>query len=317
MTRMTWLHCAPLLLAALLVQPVAAQAPFSTGDPILLAGSEVTDYMRPTWSPGGDRVAFAGAAFSGLYVVDVETRQVTRLTDEAGAGFGAEWSHDGAAILTRVSPQEGTRRQHAVKLYEVGTGQELQLTDYRESMRSLPRWAPDGASVLLPDGGRVEVLEARAAVASKAADPTARITFAIGDVLAAASLSDPTPRELMRAEHDLLRVTASADGARVAYEVLGGNLFVANADGSSQIDLGRGEAARFSPDGAWVVYMRTQDDGHHITGADLWVARTSDGQAFQLTDTTDRFEMNPDWSPDGHAIVYDDRGSLYLLPLQP
>jgi Tol biopolymer transport system component len=292
-----------------------AQAPRASGEPLLVAGSEESAFMRPIWSPTGDRIAMAGHAFAGLYVADVTTGEVNRISSEAGAGFGAEWSHDGIAILARVSEQDGARRNHAIKLFDLSAGSEVALTDYRPVMRALPRWSVDGTRVLLSEGERVEVIEARAAVAAKAADPAARTALSRGAVLSVAG-ADASPRELLTADNDILRVANSADGRRIAFEVLGGNLYVMSADGQTRVSFGRGEAARFSPDGEWIVFMRTEDDGHHITGSDLYIGRVSDGSISQLTSTADRFEMNPDWSPDGRFVAYDDRGSVYLLPIQ-
>lgn len=295
--------------------PAQAQAPRASGEPILIAGSETSDYMRPIWSPVGDRIAMAGHAYAGLYTADVSSGDVTLISNEAGAGFGAEWSHDGVAIVTRVSEQDGTHRSHAIKLFDVAAGTEVALTDYRSTVPSLPRWSVDGTRVLLSGDERTEVIEARAAIAAKAADPAARTALSHGSVLSVVG-TDASPRELLRADNDILRVANSADGRRIAYEVLGGDLYVMSADGRSSVSFGRGEAARFSPDGEWIVFMRTEDDGHFITGSDLFVGRVSDGSVYQLTSSSDRFEMNPDWSPDGRFIAYDDRGSVYLLPIQ-
>jgi dipeptidyl aminopeptidase/acylaminoacyl peptidase len=316
MLTMLRLSCVAMLCAMLLVPAALAQAPIAAGEPTRIAGSEDYPLMRPVFSPIGDRVAVSGSNFAGLYLVEITSGELSRLTDEAAAGYGAEWSHDGSAILARVAQIDGVRRQHAVKLFDVTTREAEQLTDYRPSMRALPRWAPDGARVYLPADDRVEVLDAGARVASKAIDASARTMLVANGALAATSAADPTPRIVERADRDIFRVATTRDGHRVAYEVLGGNLFVMNVDGSGKVDLGRGEAARFSPDGEWVVFMRTEDDGHHITGSDLFAARVADGQIFRLTHTPDRFEMNPDWSPDGNAIVYDDRGAVYLLPVQ-
>ena len=316
MLNMLRLSCVAMLCAMLFVPAAFAQAPIAAGEPTRIVGSDDYPLMRPVFSPIGDRIAVSGSNFAGLYLVNLETQELSRLTDEASAGYGAEWSHDGSAILTRVAQIDGVRRQHAVKLFDAYTRQVEQLTEYRPSMRSLPRWAPDGARVYLPADDRVEVLDAGARVASKTVDAGARTMLVTNGALAATSATDATPRVVERAERDILRVATSRDGQRVAYEVLGGNLFVMNVDGSGKVDLGLGEAARFSPDGEWVVFMRTEDDGYQITGSDLFAARVSDGQVFRLTDSPDRIEMNPDWSPDGNAIVYDDRGAVYLLPLQ-
>ena len=63
--------------------------------------------------------------------------------------------------------------------------------------------------------------------------------------------------------------------------------------------------------------MVTADDGHDITSSDLVAARADGSSRVALTQSPDRLEMNPSWSPDGRALAFDDAvdGALYLLPV--
>ena len=114
-------------------------------------------------------------------------------------------------------------------------------------------------------------------------------------------------------------MTSSPDGGRVAFEVVGGNLFVVSLDGSGLVDLGPGHRPTWSPDGQWVAFVVTEDDGEAFTAADLWAARADGSGRTRITQTPDRLEMNPAWSPDGGRIAYDDvaDGALYVLPPRP
>ena len=59
------------------------------------------------------------------------------------------------------------------------------------------------------------------------------------------------------------------------------------------------------------------DDGERFLASDLVAVRSDGSASVQLTDTPDRLEMNPSWSPDGRSLVYDDlrNGVIYLLPV--
>ncbi|PJF27963.1 MAG: hypothetical protein CUN53_02085 [Phototrophicales bacterium] len=59
-------------------------------------------YFAPAWSPIGDRAALVSNRESAdleLYLIDLETRQLTRLTYGAYMDFNPVWTPDGSAIL--------------------------------------------------------------------------------------------------------------------------------------------------------------------------------------------------------------------------
>lgn len=301
-----------LLVFLFLAVPASSQDLQVAGEPEMVVGDESSAYMRPIWSPTGDRIAFTGRNYQGLFVTRLGSDEVVHLSDDPAAGYGAEWSHTGGLILSRVAVQEDMRRDYSVKLFDVDSGAEQVIAGGDDVSRALPRWTTEGSHVYVY--GAEEAAVINAGIASKAAGGNGRVALVKDGAVAVASSSDPSPREVHRAEDgDVLRLATSPDGQRVAFEVLGGNLFVMNVDGSALTEIGPGEAARFSPDGQWIVFMRTTDDGYEVTGSDLWAARGDGSSLIQLTQTSDRMEMNPDWSPDGSAIAYDDRGSIYSL----
>jgi len=101
-----------LLLVALFVlatgQVNAQNSLRATGAPVLIAGDEGAYFMNPRWAPSGDRIAFTGAEYKGLWLSDPDGGNRNLLTDEASAGFGFSWSADGTALVTRVARYEGS-----------------------------------------------------------------------------------------------------------------------------------------------------------------------------------------------------------------
>ncbi|WP_412068392.1 hypothetical protein [Rubrivirga sp. IMCC43871] len=299
------------LLALMAAVPAPAQTLRASGPPVRLL-ADGAPALHPVWAPDGTRLAFTRDQYRGVWIVEADGSDARALTDAPAAGFGFEWAPDGQALVARVARTEGLRRFHTAALVRLDGTVEA-LTDERAQMPALPRWAGPHHVALLSDG-TVEMLAVDAQARTVAAEPVllARPTGGLavadtGGLRALASFADAT----------LLNVTPSPDGRRVAFEVLAGNLFVVDADGSNRIDLGRGSRPTWSPDGRWVAFMVTEDDGHAYTAADLVAARADGSARVALTQSPDRLEMNPSWSPDGRAIAFDDAtdGALYLLPL--
>lgn len=299
-----------LLLLATLLVALPARAQLRADGPPTPLFADAEEALRPAWSPDGTTLAFTRASFAGLWVVDADG-SARALTDAPGAGFGFAWSPDGRAIVARTTREDGLRRLHAVAVFGLD-GSTQRLTDERAQMPALPRWAGP-RHVALAAGSAVDVFGLDAAAR---AVPQARVVLPAGGRLAVADPAAGTLRPL-NVGGTALNVTPSPDGRRVAYELLGGHLFVADLDTGARIDLGPGGAPTWSPDGRWLAFSETQDDGHVLTAADL-VAVRSDGSArVQLTQTPDRLELDPSWSPDGNRIAFADAtdGALYVLPV--
>lgn len=300
------------LLALFAAVPASAQSPRAAGPPVRLVADGAAA-LAPSWSPDGTQVAFTRASYRGLWTVGAEGGAPRSVTDAEAAGFGFSWSPDGEALLARPARYDGRDRQNAVVVYELD-GETRALTEWQSQAMALPRWAGPAAVVLAGRGG-AEVLpvepEARAAV-----DGTVALAESGGLVVVDAATQ--VARRLGVADGErVINVTPSPDGERVAFEVVGGNLFTVGLDGSGLVDLGPGHRPTWSPDGGWVAFMVTEDDGETFTSADLWAVRADGSDRVRLTQTPDRLEMNPAWSPDGRRIAYDDHadGALYLLPV--
>ena len=310
------------LLGALLVSlPILAhaQAPQADGPPVRLVDDGAAA-LAPQWSPDGTRLAFTRAAYRGLWTVDAEGGAARELTDAAAAGFGFAWSPDGAAILARPARYDGRDRLNAVVVYGLdGTAREL--TEWESRAAPLPQWAGAGAVAVLgrggPSGASGQAVEVLTLGDGARVAPGGAVAFAADGGLAVADAATGAVRSLNVAGGRLVNVTPSPDGTRVAFEVVGGNLYTVGLDGSGLADLGRGHRPTWSPDGEWVAFMVTEDDGEAFTASDLWAARADGAGRVRITQTPDRLEMNPAWSPDGGRLAYDDYadGALYVLPL--
>ena len=291
--------------------PAAAQIRV-TGSPRALTDGE-QPFMNPSWSPNGSAIAFAGAGYAGIYVRSMSSTVVQALTDEPAAGFGFEWSPDGGAILARVARFEGPFRLNAVKIFDFVRGETRMLTEYRPNMPALPRWSASGSRVYLYAGGSLEVFDSGTAEKTSAPE---EVFVSAGERVQRAELASGAIEPVTEGEGDVLNLTpAPGNPERVSFERMGGNLYVTT--GSTVVDLGPGNRPAWSPDGEWIVFTRSEDDGHTITSSDLYAVRPDGSGLTRLTETPDRLEMNPAWSPDGSQIAYDDLadGIIYVVPV--
>jgi TolB protein len=120
----------------------------------------------------------------------------------------------------------------------------------------------------------------------------------------------------------------SPDGKKVVFDsnrnraeaepVNTSDLFVMNTDGSEQTFLTRGSSATWSPDSKNVAFhasasgsgtpLRT-DPGSATSDSDIFIGNVDDisgglAQTTNITNSPDKIDDDPSWSPDGQTIVY-------------
>jgi Tol biopolymer transport system component len=241
-------------------------------------GNEAT----PAWSPDGMRIAFVrfydDPYDADIYVRDLRTDSVVRLTDTPGTGeFDPAWSPDGARIaFTRFDAANG----NVMTVAEDGGDERY------AAQGSNPAWSRDGRiAYVWPAASGFPAVWVQAADAG----PTA---------VAAVQVSPDDGR--------LYRSPAWAADGRLAFvrqdECCGtlqhSALLVTNVDLSDPrevvADSALLSAPAWSPDGRRIVFTRQR-----ASDTALWIVAATDGAARRLTRAGDSRYGNsdPSWRP--------------------
>ncbi len=109
----------------------------------------------------------------------------------------------------------------------------------------------------------------------------------------------------------------SPDGKKVAYQGLNGWLRVYDLNTKTTYSFGNITTGKSSwaPDSEYLIFHLNQIlEGRKFINSDLFLAKFDGSKIVQLTDTKDRFEMDPSFSKDGKKIVfgnYVSGGEIY------
>ncbi|MGH7480934.1 MAG: peptidase S9 [Longimicrobiales bacterium] len=109
----------------------------------------------PAWSPDGRRIAFAGqvGGITELYTVDVQTGQLSQLTNDRFTQIQPQWSPDGSLIAyVTEDPQETDFQQlvygnMVIGVIDVASGQTRTLEPFDDRKHISPNFSPDGQSL--------------------------------------------------------------------------------------------------------------------------------------------------------------------------
>ena len=284
---------------------------------LLIQGSLEDIVMSPVYSPDGSQIAYTKSGYNGIWIYNLQTKSTIQLTDESAAGFGFKWSADSKSILTRVAKYEDLKRFNAIKVFDAQTGESNQLSEYQTMMPYLPVWADGDSKVYLPIKGDDEVFISAKEKNNQIAGSI--VAFEKNNKVVVKNVSDNSEQifEPIK-DAQYINLSLSPDVTKLVFEVMGGNMYVVNIDGTNLTDLGIGNRPRWSFDSNKIIYMIAEDDGHDYTSSDIYIINADGTQKRNLTNTSDLMEMNPCFAPDGKSIVFDlvNDGSIYLMNIE-
>ena len=293
--------------------------PLVAGEPVKLIGDVDHQYICPIYSPDGSKIAFTSSNYSGLWIMNSDGRDVHQITTESAAGFGFQWSFDSKAIVSRVAKYEGRYRYNAIKIFDLVNGTEKQVTDYRTMMPGLPKWAEADKKVFMYGKNKLEIFDSGKEASSLQKNSiNKRICFLQNNHIAVGDISTKEYQVFNPITgQQYINLVVSPDGSKIAFEVIGGNFYIMNVDGSGLVDLGDGHRPQWAPDSQYLIYMISFDDGHQFLSSDIFSIKIDGSEKTRRTFTDNKIEMNPSWSPDGTQIVYDvmDEGAIYVMSI--
>ena len=253
--------------------------------------------------------------------------QVTAGKGDPGAGYLR--ASNGGAVAPQISPdgrwlafarripdgklsykghQYGPRS--ALWLRDLDTGHERVLMDpidvdqagwdiwYAVSLLPRYRWAPDGKSIVLSQGGKLRTVRVDTGEVR-----TIPFTLRVQRVLSETAYSPfRIPDDQFRARY-LRWPAGSPDGRQVVFQSVG-RLWIAEASGGKPRRLTSDSFTAFefmpawSPDGQWIAFTSwdEKERGH------LWVIPAAGGRPKQLTEDPGEY-FHPAWSNDGAEVV--------------
>jgi dipeptidyl aminopeptidase/acylaminoacyl peptidase len=115
---------------------------------------DLGEIFSPTWSPDGRAVAFSAivGGLSDLFVYDLETETLRRLTNDAYADLQPAWSPDGSAIAI-VTDRFSTGLSsllfgdYVLALVDPANGAIEPVDGFEQGKHINPQWSPDGSDL--------------------------------------------------------------------------------------------------------------------------------------------------------------------------
>lgn len=274
---------------------------------------------HPKFSPDGNKILLSSAKYKGLWLYDLKDKRLENLNTKNGAGYKAHFSADGSKVLFRYNSYKNRRKHSTLAIQNIDNNEIQSLV--QEKRKLSPPHFTNEASILFNLKGKKQVFDL--------AENQVREISALSKPVSSEPVAYTENSELFvikNGEEEVLNPlgeghyiwgSISPEKERILFTLAGKGTYISDLDGNIIAELGYLNAPRWSPDGKWVVGMQDRDNGERITESDIVVVTANGQKTFKLTDTKDKIEMYPAWSPTENKLAFNTLdGKIEILQIQ-
>lgn len=306
---------------------VFAQIQFTEANALSLNPSEY--YTAPTPSPDGKFLALSSLKYAGIQLLDLSTNQLTQVDESQAAGWRMKWAPSSSALIFRGTKFDANnRKEHAIQLYNLNTAAKVQYTDWSHQAQGLPVFATNADEAVYFEKATSPSIQKNAVVAIDIKSEKRKVDSGLSAGSVAYQFSDASVYQFGQNGsqtvvhsnengYPILDVHTFNDEFIIIEEV--GSPILRKNLKTGQIDeLAQGEEAAISPDGQFLVFRYSMDDGHDYIYSELVLMNLSTKEIVDRYSSSEVMPFSPAWKADGSAIFFADRlnGSIYELQIE-
>ncbi len=269
----------------------------------------------PRFIPDGSAILATQPKYQGLNLYRFASGRWTRLSGAESAGFGYVMSPDSRFVCARERLQTSRRRSlYRMVRHDLNTGDALILKE--SGSLSLPHLDQTGTHVLFLEDQNVQGFQLESGTPVQPED-CSFVFFKIDR----SQLIRYTPenRTSFQPFGDAMLVSVQQRPGRQQWtvEVAGQGSFLIDKDAHILRELGDRRQICWAPEYDCFAYVVEEDDGHRITRSDVMAAWSDSLVTKALTQTRNRLERAPSWSPSADKVVcHTEEGEIDLISVK-
>ena len=275
-------------------------------------------FAYPKFSPQGDKILLSSPKYKGLWVYETENNDIKQLNNKTGAGYQARFSPDGSEILFRYNTYQNHRKFSTLALQNIDSKKTSELVKNKRDLSPPHYFEKKSILFNLQNEKQVYDLSAKKIKSESTLSKPVSSEPVVYTENSQLIISRNGQEKVLKpaGQGHYIWGSLSPDKSRILFTVAGKGTYISDLEGKIIAGLGHANYPNWSPDGRWVVGVQDRDDGHKITHSEIIVVSADGQNKYQLTNTENKIELNPDWSPVENKIVYDTiDGKIEILQL--
>lgn len=261
----------------------------------------------PVLNTTGDKLLFTVDGYGGLTLFDFKTKQITEITNDAGAGYDPQFAPDNSKVYYRKTSFVNNRRLNAIVSYDLKTQAQKELLP---PQRFLNKVQPLNYGILAFAGKNL----LRATTAKTTSTPFyATATDELKILLYTNKIQYLNPLNMPESRY--IWVSLSPDSQKILFTAAGKGTFICDLNGKILATLGYlNSPVWFNND--YVAGMEDKDDGHQVISSKIVLIKVADKTKTEIS-TNGRIAMYPAASGKANRIAFHyENGEIEMVTVK-
>ena len=261
----------------------------------------------PTLNEDGNLLLFSSESYRGLYLCNLETKEVKNISEDQNAGYLPAFSNDNSKVFFRNTTFENGRRYDALESADIRTNSRQQMIKPQRNLR--PARSYDNGVLIQADNKLYKSTfgPAKAAIPVYISSENLKIYVYISG---RRTLINPLGGE----NTNYIWASLSPDDTRILFTATGKGTYICDLKGKIISSLGYLNAPVWYND-RFVVGMQDKDDGQFITSSQV-IMISADGKFKKPISHPDHIAVYPTASSKAGRIIYGTpEGKLIVTEL--
>jgi Tol biopolymer transport system component len=261
----------------------------------------------PVLSPAGDKLLFTSENQKGLWLYDLNTKELITICESEGAGYAPIFNADGTKIFYRKTIYQNKRKLDAIESFDLVKKQKIEMISPQRNLAHLQNYQ----NGFLVSTDR-KLLKATFGKTKNNVPPYVCTEDLKLVVYANGKRTELNPTGENNARY--IWVSLSPDNKKILFTVAGKGTYVSDLEGKITASLGYLNAPVWY-NNDYVIGMQDKDDGHFITASKVLLVSLN-GKIKMPLSLENEIAMYPSASSKGNKVAYNQlQGDIIIVEL--
>ena len=278
----------------------------------MLTHTDDGGFFYPAASKSGNKILLTSENYQGLWLLDVNTKNIVQLNNYTGAGYSARFSASEEEVIFRKDDYSQKKKYSSLIAQSLSSMNEIVIEANTRNLSEAVVLKNGNAAYTKEEKLQVADINSGKSLSASTSEPVVYIENG------AISMFNNSTKKILKplGEGNYLWQSISPDGTKLLFTAAGKGTFISDLKGKIITNRGYANAPRWSPNGKYVVYMNDKDDGHKLLSSDVYIIGADGQYRTRVTSTEDAIEIYPEWLTSNKILYGTTGGVIYSIELK-